>query len=68
MSRFCGGTLALSSTITAATIYTNKLPFQVNLSEIVFGFLFFCTLSGDLKRKSNCCYTKFEGDHLLSGV
>ena len=32
MSRFCGGTLALSSTITAATIYTNKLPFQVNLS------------------------------------
>jgi len=29
--RFCGGTLALSSTITAATIYTNKLPFQVGV-------------------------------------
>ena len=31
--RFCGGTLALSSTITAATIYTNKLPFSVGLKN-----------------------------------
>ena len=28
--RFCGGTLALSSSTTPATVYSNKLPFQVS--------------------------------------
>jgi len=29
--RFCGGTLALSSSTTPATVYSNKLPFQVGV-------------------------------------